>query len=183
MLVAVECLINVVLERVLIVPAGKRSTKLKIDVVQHQCLAEEVEGTRPRPHRLRQGVQASSLTTEKARAAISRTIRFKSTRNMYVSKSFTSESRRLEDAQPKADSVLKRTEPGGRWPTGTGGRKRGGLRRTFELIFEIEIVSELILYFAWGRVLYLTSAYYVMVLFRLKNERSWFLNSVQPFAT
>lgn len=64
MRVAVERLIDVVPERVLIVPAWESPTKLEIDVVQHQGLAEQIKGAGPRPHRLRQGVQASSLVAE-----------------------------------------------------------------------------------------------------------------------
>jgi len=62
--VAVECLVDVAPERVLVVPAGKSPAELEVDVVQHQRLAEELEGSRPGPHRFREGVQASSLAAE-----------------------------------------------------------------------------------------------------------------------
>lgn len=44
--VTVEGLVDVLPERVLVVPTGKRSAELEVEVVQHQRLAEELEGTR-----------------------------------------------------------------------------------------------------------------------------------------
>ena len=47
LIVAVECLVNVVLEGLLGVPIRKGSTEIESKVIHHQGFAEEIEGTRP----------------------------------------------------------------------------------------------------------------------------------------